>query len=132
MKLGYTIIYVDDVPKTMSFYEAAFQLKPKFLQKVGSEAYGELDTGAATLAFASTQLANSNLPEGFRENSLEAKPAGFEVGLVTEDVDAAYDHAVVHGAHSIVPPTPKPWGQRVAYVRDLNGVLVGICSPVSP
>ncbi|MFO0110274.1 MAG: VOC family protein, partial [Alphaproteobacteria bacterium] len=27
-------------------------------------------------------------------------------------------------------PEQKPWGQTVAYVRDLNGFLVEICSPV--
>jgi len=26
--------------------------------------------------------------------------------------------------------TEKPWGQRVGYVRDLNGCLVELCSPV--
>jgi lactoylglutathione lyase len=24
----------------------------------------------------------------------------------------------------------KPWGQKVSYVRDLNGCLVEVCSPV--
>jgi hypothetical protein len=26
----------------------------------------------------------------------------------------------------------KPWGQKLGYVRDLNGCLVEICSPVKP
>ena len=25
---------------------------------------------------------------------------------------------------------PKPWGQRVAYVRDCNGALVELCTPM--
>jgi hypothetical protein len=29
-----------------------------------------------------------------------------------------------------VPPTVKPWGQTVSYVRDLDGFLVEICSPM--
>ncbi|MDR6644219.1 putative glyoxalase superfamily protein PhnB [Luteibacter sp. 1214] len=24
----------------------------------------------------------------------------------------------------------KPWGQRVGHLRDLNGVIVEICSPM--
>ena len=34
------------------------------------------------------------------------------------------------GAIVVAPPTTKPWGQTVAYVRDLEGMLVEICTPV--
>jgi lactoylglutathione lyase len=27
-------------------------------------------------------------------------------------------------------PTKKPWGQTVAYVRDLDGHLVELCTPM--
>jgi len=27
-------------------------------------------------------------------------------------------------------PETKPWGQTVAYVRDRNGFLVELCSPM--
>lgn len=33
------------------------------------------------------------------------------------------------GATEAKPPAEKPWDQTVAYVRDLNGFLVEICSP---
>ena len=36
--------------------------------------------------------------------------------------------AVAEGAISHVEPQVKPWGQTVAYVRDLNGFLVELCS----
>jgi len=72
MKLGYTIIYVPDVPATVAFNEAAFGLTTKFIHD--SNLYGEMNTGETTLA--------------------------------------------------------KPWGQTVSYLRDLNGCLVEIASPV--
>lgn len=33
MKLGYTIVYVADVPTTIDFYERAFGLKRRFLHE---------------------------------------------------------------------------------------------------
>jgi uncharacterized glyoxalase superfamily protein PhnB len=35
------------------------------------------------------------------------------------------------GAEPVTPPQTKPWGQDVAYVRDPDGNLVEIASPVS-
>jgi len=49
---------------------------------------------------------------------------------VTEDVAGAYARAVAAGAMPLMPPKEKPWGQIVSYVRDCNGFLVEICSPV--
>lgn len=73
MKLGYTIIYVSDVPATV---------------------------------------------------------ANWEVCFVTDDVTTAFDHAVDAGCIALVPPDEKPWGQTVSYVRDLNGCIVEIASPI--
>jgi uncharacterized glyoxalase superfamily protein PhnB len=50
--------------------------------------------------------------------------------MVTEDVETAYRHAVSTGAVEVKAPVKKPWGQVVGYVRDLNGFLVEICSPM--
>lgn len=32
-------------------------------------------------------------------------------------------------AVAIAEPVTKPWGQTVAYVRDLNGLLVELATP---
>jgi uncharacterized glyoxalase superfamily protein PhnB len=53
-----------------------------------------------------------------------------EVAFVTDDVEAAFAGAVKAGAVPVAQPKHKPWGQLVAYVRDLNGFLVEICSPM--
>jgi lactoylglutathione lyase len=50
MQLGYTIIYVADVPASLAFYGKAFGLATRFLHE--SNTYGELETGATALAFA--------------------------------------------------------------------------------
>jgi catechol 2,3-dioxygenase-like lactoylglutathione lyase family enzyme len=49
MKLGYTIVFVQNLEETLGFYERAFGLKRKFVAESGL--YGELDTGGTTLSF---------------------------------------------------------------------------------
>lgn len=128
MKLGYTILYVSDVSQTVAFYEQAFGLKLRFMDESGR--YAEMETETTTLAFAANDLAKSNLPQGFQENSRSNLPTGIEVGFITDDVAAAFENAVKTGADSVAEPKIKPWGQTVAYVRDLDGILVSINTPL--
>lgn len=128
MRLGYVIVYVDDVPAALAFYRRAFGLETRFLHE--SNGYGELETGGTALAFAAHAVAGANLPGGYTPLASDAKPAGMEVGLVTDDVPAAFARAVAAGATPLAPPTTKPWGQTVGYVRAPEGTLVEICSPV--
>lgn len=127
MKLGYTILYVSNVADTLHFYQSAFGLNKKFLHESGD--YGELSTGATTLAFVSYELAESN-KVGFLKDTAVRPCNEMEIGLVTSDVEAAFKTAVSAGATEVMKPAKKPWGQIVSYVRDLNGFLVEICSPV--
>ncbi|MDV2990813.1 MAG: hypothetical protein N4J56_000467 [Chroococcidiopsis sp. SAG 2025] len=126
MKFSYTILYVKEVSQAVAFYERAFSLKQRFVHESGQ--YAEMETGGTTLALASNELARSNLSQGFQENNLSNLPAGIEIGFVTEDVSAAFTNAVNAGAVVVVEPKVKPWGQTVAYVRDLDGILVEIAS----
>lgn len=127
MKFGYTIFYVEDVSKTIEFYENAFSLKRKFIHE--SNEYGELSTGETTLSFASLNMAKMN-DIGFDESKRMKNPTDVEIGLVTSEVQSAFDHAVKSGAVSVKKPVQKPWGQTVGYVRDNNGFLIEICSPI--
>ena len=126
MKFGYTILYVNDVEKTVEFYESAFGLKRVFVHESG---YAEMDTGATKLAFASIELAASN-----GVSFVPATPGGpspaVEVAFVTDDVAKAFSVAVEAGGVPVSAPKQKPWGQTVAYVRDLNGFLVELCTAI--
>lgn len=127
MKLGYVIIYVPDVLQAVEFYEKAFGLTRNFVHEGGD--YAELATGDTALAFTSESLRAANGVETLDNRPL-AKPAGVEIALVTSDVQTSYETAVVAGARPLKKPEQKSWGQTVGYVRDLNGFLVEICSPV--
>ncbi|MEM9245736.1 MAG: VOC family protein [Cyanobacteria bacterium P01_F01_bin.153] len=128
MKLGYTIIYVPSVPESLAFFETAFGLPQKFLHE--SKTYGELDTGETILAFASHDLGNANFPKGYVAAHSSPQPLGFEIALVTADVPISHNRAISIGATEVSPPTQKPWGQTVSYVRCPDGTLVELCTPI--
>ena len=128
MKFAYTILYVPDVVRAIEFYEGAFGFQRGFIHESGE--YGELQTGQTVLSFASLALANSNLKDGVTPSDPQRPPAAFEVAFSTDDVAAAFARATAAGAISVSPPKQKPWGQTVAYVRDLNGNLVELCTPM--
>lgn len=128
MKLGYTILYVPDVAASLAFHEKAFGLARRFLHESGT--YGELDTGATTLAFAAHELGDGNFAGGHVRADTSPQPLGMEIGLVTDDVPAAHRQALACGARELSPPTTKPWGQTVSYVRAPDGCLVELCTPI--
>jgi uncharacterized glyoxalase superfamily protein PhnB len=129
MNFAYTICYVKDVEKTIAFYEQAFGFKRRFVAE--TKEYGELETGSTTLSFAAVWLAKTNLSKGFIENDPSAKPFAMEIGITTNDVAKAVENAVKAGASLIEEPKTKPWGQTVAYVRDPDGFLIEICTPMT-
>ena len=118
MKLGFVILYVPNVPEAVSFYEKAFGLTVGFQHESGD--YGELSTGDTTLAFASEDLADSH-GFAYRHKRLDEEPGAFEIGLVTDDVQAAYKGAIEAGATKLTEPSQMPWGQWVSYVADHIG-----------
>ena len=130
VSLGYVILYVEDVAASLAFYEEAFGLTRRFFNDDNGVAYGELETGSTRLAFASLQLAKVNLKQDVVAADPGKPPLGAEIALVTPDVAALFKRAVEAGAAAVSEPAEKPWGQTVAYVRDNQGFLVEICSPL--
>ncbi|MFY0481137.1 VOC family protein [Flavobacterium sp. PLA-1-15] len=128
IKFAYTILYVQDVTKAVTFYEEAFGLTRKFISPDND--YAELLVGETTLSFASVTLAKSNLADGFQESNPNEKPFGIEIGFTTENVEETILNAEKAGAVVIEKPKTKPWGQTVAYLRDLDGFLIEICTPM--
>lgn len=129
IKFGYTILYVEDVVKAAEFYEKAFGFSRKFVSP-GNE-FLELSTGETSLAFVTLQIGESNVKNGFTQSTLENKPFGIEIAFVTDSVQKVMDDAVRAGATVEMKAEEKPWGQTVGYLRDTNGFLIEICSPMS-
>jgi lactoylglutathione lyase len=126
MKLGYTLLYVKDVPGTVAFYEQAFGIERAFVHETNT--YAEMSTGGTKLGFVSHDVASHSVK--YKPVTTSGDPPGIEIGFVTDDVDGDYDRAIKAGAARVLAPTTKPWGQKVSYVRDCNGFLIEICSPM--
>lgn len=128
MRLGYVIVYVPDVMKAVVFYERAFDLSRRFLHESGQ--YAEMETGPTVLAFVDEEFARGNVSDFYMLRP-DQPPAAIEIALVTKDVTSAVSRAITAGCSVVKHPEEKPWGQTVAYVRDLNGILVELCSSIS-
>lgn len=129
MSFSHVIYYVADIEKSLKFFKEVFDLETKFFHESG--AYAELDSGPIALAFVSESLASLNLPEGYKKNSNKEQPLGCEIVFTSKEVNKLYRKALQHGAKDVAPPKEKPWGQIVAYIRDPNGILVEIGSPIA-
>jgi len=128
VKFGYTINYVRDVDMTLAFFEKAFEMKRRFITE--EKDYGELETGATVLAFASQELGLSNLPGGYISSTESEKPLGVEIALITDDVNGVHQRAIQCGAAELKSPEKKPWGQIVSYIRCPSGILIELCTPI--
>jgi lactoylglutathione lyase len=129
LQFAYTIFYVQDVIKTIEFYEKAFGFKRTFVADTAE--FGQLDTGGTALSFSTIELITGEIPGGFIASDIRKQPLGVEVAFATGNVEQAYNTAIDAGAVEVTRPAVKPWGQTVGYVRDINGFLIEICTPVS-
>ncbi|KAM6577949.1 hypothetical protein CsatB_029786 [Cannabis sativa] len=128
--LAYIVIYVKDVAKSVTFYEKAFGFSVRRLDK--SHRWGELESGQSTIAFTPLHQHETDEVTGSVQTAAgshgERQPV--EVCFAFSDVDAAYKKAIENGAVSVSEPEEKEWGQKVGYVRDINGIVVRMGSHV--
>ena len=129
MKLGYTILHVESVPDTVAFYESAFGFERGMVTPTNE--YGEMKTGDTKLAFAANSFVKTLTAVSIELAHPEKAAPPMELGFVTDEVETAFVKAVSAGAVVVKKPEKKPWGQLVGYVRDNNGFLVEICSPMA-
>lgn len=124
--LKYVILFVEDVAVSRAFYAKAFGLPAGFIHESGD--YGELSTGDTTLAFSSRSLMKQL---GKNPARPESGAPVFEIAFEVDDVPGALAGALSAGANLIQDVKHEEWGQTTAYVSDVDGYLVEICSPVA-
>jgi lactoylglutathione lyase len=123
-RLGYVILWVEDLERALRFYTETLG----FAQKARHGEYVELDTGGTVLGLVARRFVRDEL-------HLEVPPAGpenSEIGVVVprDEVAVLFDRALAAGGAAVQAPHEQPWGQIVGYVRDPDGHLVELCSPV--
>ena len=116
-------LITDDVERLTAFYErvtgvTADRPSPEF---------AELRTSRGTLAIGSTRTVQLFGPGS-------ASPAANSTAIVeflVDDVDALFT-GLGDTVDTVTPPTTMPWGNRSLLVRDPDGTLVNLFTPVSP
>ena len=121
----YVVLVVTEVDRSLRFYTEVLGLPLGHR----SGPFAQLDTGATRVALYERDAMADTLGIG----PLQPPPAdapGFELGFKVDDVDAAYAEFTAAGAEAVTPPTDRPWGQRTAYIRDPDGHLVELVTPL--
>jgi lactoylglutathione lyase len=122
-RLGYAIVYVSDLERSIAFYRDVVGLPFRF----ASESYAEFETEGAKFAL----YARSHLPELIaREVPLGDAPwPQGEVAFLVDDVDAEHERLLAAGANVLTPPTERPWGERTIHLLDPDGFVVELTRP---
>jgi len=127
LRFGATSIFVDDVPETLDFYLRAFGLETRFYDP--DYEFGELETDGPPVAFGSHRLGARLMPGAYVRPE-GGQSSGVEIAFFTSDVSAAFARAVAAGAVMLAEPKVMPWGQTIAYVRSIEGTIVGLATPI--
>lgn len=119
-------IITGDVARLVEFYERVTGLAAAW----ATEDFAELRTGRATLAIASTRTVALFAPDAARP----ADNRSVIVEFLVDDVDGVHARLTGAGAGTevVAPPTTMPWGNRSLLLRDPDGNLVNVFTPVTP
>ena len=88
-----------------------------------AEATGDTILGLAERDFVAGHFTGELPPPGQGASEIA-------VVFAREEVRPAYERALAAGAQAVVEPREESWKQLVSYVRDPDGHLLEICSPV--
>jgi catechol 2,3-dioxygenase-like lactoylglutathione lyase family enzyme len=115
---------ITENPKALvAFYAAVTGIAPAW----ATEDFAELATPSGTLAIASTRtlaLFGDNIAR-------PAANASVIIEFITPDVDADFVRLAAQNFAFEQSPTTMPWGNRSALLRDPDGNLVNLFTPVS-
>jgi lactoylglutathione lyase len=123
VRLGYAILFVSDLERSIAFYRDVVGLPFRF----ANESYAEFATGGAKFAL----YARSHLSELLGAEAADeagSSPQG-EVAFLCDDVDAEHDRLSRLGVRILAPPTDRPWGERTLHLADPDGYVVELTRP---
>jgi predicted enzyme related to lactoylglutathione lyase len=137
LEIGYVNIWVEDVPRSVKFYES-IGLHKRFHVDTADGGFAEFGTvlGGFGSDAGSVRLCISGMKEAERLFG-KAKERGAinytQLVLVHNDVESVYRLAVESGGSPINDPARGPcWGSTIARFADPDGNMVSLISRMSP
>lgn len=116
----FPILACRDLARTRDFYAAVLGGREQYrFPADGEPVYLTLQIGESTLGLA----------DGTGENAYGASPfpaSGHPIDLCVyvDDLDAALAAAAQHGGALVVAAADMPWGERVGWMRDPEGLHI--------
>ncbi len=123
MKFISTRIITADVNRLVEFYEVVTQIPAVW----GNELFAEIPTPIGTLAVGS----DKTVPLFGDASAEPAANRSAILEFIVEDVDAEYERLREHVDEFVTEPTTMPWGNRALLLRDPDGNLVNLFTPVT-
>ncbi len=122
MKFASVRLIAQDIQALVAFYESLTGLRADWLAPV----FAEIVTPAATLAFGAASTVALFAPGS-------AEPGANRTAMIEFQVaDADADYARLKGHVTVVEaPKTMPWGNRTLQIRDPEGTLVLLYTPVT-
>ena len=114
-------IYASDIVKSALFYGGTLGLTETYrFPKIGAPEHMEFNGGNATIAVSS--------PAGLISHGMPQATPGhpFEIGMKTDDVDAAIHQLRSAGVLIIKEPSLSAAGNKYAYVADPDGTWISL------
>ncbi|MGC5616399.1 VOC family protein [Georgenia sp. Z1491] len=121
VRSGFPILTSDAIEPLVAFYEAAFEATKtyRYPGEDGRDVYVALDVGGMQLGIG----VSTELPPPDRRT---------ELWFYVDDVDESYRRAIDAGAGDEGAPSDMPWGERVAHVRDPDGLVIHLGAQTAP
>ena len=110
-------VITDDVARLVEFYERATGIAARW----ATDQFAELVGPACTLAIGSTRTTAFAVPAATKSTILE---------FLVDDVDAEFQRLA--DLEVVQEPTTMPWGNRSLLLRDPDGTLVNLFTPMTP
>jgi lactoylglutathione lyase len=129
IRYTHTRLLVDHFVACHRFYREVMGFKPRFNEPKGP--YEEFETDGVTLALFDRKLMSQAIDSPFES----AKTAGTDrvvLCFAVANVDDAHAALAKRGVQFAAGPTDRPdWSIRTAHLRDPDGNLLEINSPLS-
>lgn len=122
MKFASTRLIADDIHAVVAFYEKVMGRAAEWLAPV----FAEIVTPSATLAIGGAATVSL-----FQEGSAEPKANRTAIlEFQVDDVDAEFAR-LKEDIEVVEEPTLMPWGNKAVLLRDPEGTLVSLFTPVT-
>ncbi|MGI5127204.1 VOC family protein [Pseudonocardia sp. CA-107938] len=112
-------IITEDVARLVVFYEQIAGLTATW----ATPDFAEIRTPTFVLAIGSTRTVAPSTARPAANHSVI-------IEFLVDDVDAEYTRLAEH-VQVVAPPTTMPWGNRSLLLRDPDGTLVNLFTPVT-